>query len=146
MLAENLKVLLSSGYAFAIKAQYFHWNVEGDNFPQYHKFFGKLYKEVNGSIDVIAEHIRTLDTYTPGSFTRFQELSIIEDQTKGPRAELMMTELLSDNEKMLELLNQCFETAGAEKARGIENYIAERIDAHSKHNWMLRSISKKARS
>jgi starvation-inducible DNA-binding protein len=146
MLAENLKVLLSSVYAFAIKAQYFHWNVEGDNFPQYHEFFGNLYEEVNGSIDVIAEHIRTLDTYTPGSFQRFQELSIIEDQVMVPRAELMMTELLSDNEKMLELLNHCFEVAGAEKARGIENYIAERIDAHSKHNWMLKSITKKARS
>lgn len=146
MLADQLKVLLSSVYAFAIKAQYFHWNVEGDNFPQYHEFFGNLYEEVNGSIDVIAEHIRTLDTYTPGSFSRFQELSIIEDQTKVPRAELMMSELLADNEKMLELLNHCFETASAEKARGIENYIAERIDAHSKHNWMLRSILKKARS
>lgn len=146
MLAENLKVLLSSVYAFAIKAQYFHWNVEGSNFPQYHEFFGNLYEEVNGSIDVIAEHIRTLDTYTPGSFQRFQELSIIEDQVMVPRAELMMTELLSDNEKMLELLNHCFEVAGAEKARGIENYIAERIDAHSKHNWMLKSITKKARS
>ena len=146
MLADQLKVLLSSVYAFAIKAQYFHWNVEGPDFPQYHEFFGNLYEEVNGSIDVIAEHIRTLDTYTPGSFSRFQELSIIEDQTKVPRAELMMSELLADNGKLLELLNQCFETAGTEKARGIENYIAERIDAHSKHSWQLRSILKKSRS
>lgn len=146
MLADQLKVLLSSVYAFAIKAQYFHWNVEGDNFPQYHEFFANLYEEVNGSIDVIAEHIRTLDTYTPGSLSRFQELSIIEDQTMVPRAELMMAELLSDNEKMLKLLNHCFEVAGQEKARGIENYLAERIDAHSKHGWMLKSILKKTRS
>lgn len=146
MLADQLKVLLSSVYAFAIKSQYFHWNIEGPNFPQYHEFFANLYEEVNGSIDVIAEHIRTLDTYTPGSLSRFQELSIIEDQTMVPRAELMMAELLADNTKLLEFLNECFVSAGQENKRGIENYIAERIDAHSKHGWMLKSILKKSRA
>ena len=147
MLADNLKVLLASVYSFSIKAQYFHWNVEGDNFPQYHEFFGNLYEEVyNNSVDKIAEYIRTLDVYAPGSFTRFQELSIIEDQLKVPRAELMFEELYHDNAKLIELLNQCFASAESENNQGIANFIAERLDAQAKHQWMIRSILKKQRA
>ena len=147
MLADNLKVLLGSVYSFSIKVQYFHWNVEGDNFPQYHEFFGNLYEEVyNNSVDKIAEYIRTLDVYAPGSFTRFQELSIIEDQLKVPRAELMFEELYHDNSKLIDLLNQCFASAESENKQGIANFIAERLDAQAKHQWMIRSILKKQRA
>ena len=147
MLADNLKTLLASVYGFSIKVQYFHWNVEGDNFPQYHEFFGNLYEEVyNNSVDKIAEYIRTLDVYAPGSFTRFQELSIISDQLKVPRAELMFEELYSNNEQLIGFLNECFASATEENKQGIANFIAERLDAHEKHQWMIRSILKKARA
>jgi starvation-inducible DNA-binding protein len=145
MLAESLKKLLANSYAFAIKSQHFHWNVEGPNFPQYHEFFGDLYSEVNSSIDKVAEYIRTLDSYSPGSLERFAELSDIKGQLLIPRAELMFAELLHDNEIMLHCLHRCFELAGEEKKFGIENFIAERIDAHEKHAWMLRSTLKKER-
>jgi starvation-inducible DNA-binding protein len=146
MLADNLKTLLASVYGFSIKAQYFHWNVEGDNFPQYHEFFGELYEEVYSAVDKIAEYVRTLDVYSPGSFTRFQELSIIQDQLKVPRAELMFEELYSNNEQLIGLLNECFASATEENKQGIANFIAERLDAHEKHQWMIRSILKKNRA
>jgi len=146
MLADNLKTLLASVYGFSIKVQYFHWNVEGDNFPQYHDFFANLYEEVYASVDKIAEYIRTLDVYSPGSFTRFQELSIIQDQLKVPRAELMFEELYSNNEQLIGLLNECFASATEENKQGIANFIAERLDAHEKHQWMIRSILKKNRA
>ena len=142
MLSDNLKVLLASTNSLSIKAQNFHWNVEGDNFPQYHEFFGNFYEEVYGSVDRIAEYIRTLDSYAPGSLSRYAELTIIEDQTKIPRPNLMFAELLSDNEKMIDLLNGCFSSAEDENKQGIANFIAERLDAHEKHQWMIRSILK----
>jgi len=142
MLSDNLKVLLASTNSLSIKAQNFHWNVEGDNFPQYHEFFGNFYEEVYGSVDKIAEYIRTLDSYAPGSLSRYAELTIIEDQTKIPRPNLMFAELLSDNEKMIDLLNACFSSAEEENKQGIANFIAERLDAQAKHGWMLRSILK----
>ena len=142
MLSDNLKVLLASVNSLSIKAQNFHWNVEGDNFPQYHEFFGNFYEEVYSSVDKIAEYIRTLDSYAPGSLTRYAELTIIEDQVKIPRAKLMFVELLSDNEKMIDLLNGCFASAEEENKQGIANFIAERLDAHEKHQWMIRSILK----
>jgi starvation-inducible DNA-binding protein len=142
MLSDNLKVLLASVNSLSIKVQYFHWNVEGDNFPQYHDFFGNLYQEVYSSVDKIAEYIRTLDTFAPGSLSRYAELTIIEDQLKVPRPNLMFAELLSDNDKMIDLLNVCFRSAEEENKQGIANFIAERLDAHEKHSWMLRSILK----
>jgi starvation-inducible DNA-binding protein len=145
-LAESLKHLLANSYAFTIKAQQFHWNVEGPNFPQYHEFFGDLYTEVYASIDKTAEYIRTLDAYTPGSLERFAELSEIKGQTMIPRAELMFAELLSDNQIIIDCLHRCFELAGNDKQYGIENFIAERLDAHAKHNWMLKATLKKERA
>jgi starvation-inducible DNA-binding protein len=145
-LADSLKHLLANSYSFVIKAQQFHWNVEGPDFPQYHKFFGKIYSEVYASLDKTAEYIRTLDSYTPGSMERFIELSDIKGQTMIPRAELMFAELLADNEKIQYCLTDCMGHAKNENNYGIENYIAERMDAHAKHGWMLKATLKKERS
>lgn len=147
MLADALKTLLATEYAFVVKAQLFHWNVEGPDFAQLHDFFGDIYQEVyDNAIDQTAEYIRTLDDYTPGSFERFQELSEIKGQTKIPRARLMIEELLANNGQMIELLNRTFEIAQGERQEGIANFIAERLDAHGKHGWMMRSFLKDQRA
>ena len=147
MLADALKTLLATAYALSIKAQNFHWNVEGPNFPQYHEFFGNFYEEVyNNTIDRAAELIRQLDSYTPGSVTRYAQLSQIQDQLKIPRAELMMQELYEDNQTILSMWKEAFHIAEEADEQGIANFIAERIDAHGKHAWMLRSILKTTRA
>jgi starvation-inducible DNA-binding protein len=147
MLADALKTLLATSYAFVIKTQNFHWNVEGPDFPQYHEFLGKLYEEVyDNAIDQTAELIRQLGNYTPGSITRFAELSQIPDQTKIPRAELMIAELEQDNAKLLAMWKESFHIAEEADEQGIADFIASRIDAHGKHGWMLRSILNKSRA
>ena len=141
MLSDDLKTLLATEYAFVIKAQFFHWNVEGPDFAQLHEFFGEIYEEVyENSIDQTAEFIRILDDYTPGSFERFAELSLISGQTKIPRARLMIEELLGDCQILIDLLNQTFDSAEAEDQQGIADFVAGRIDAMGKHRWMLRSF------
>jgi starvation-inducible DNA-binding protein len=147
VLVDDLKTLLATQYAFVLKAQLFHWNVEGPDFSQLHKFFGKIYEEVyQNSIDQTAEFIRILDDYTPGSFERFSELSLIPGQTKIPRARLMIEELFNDSEQLIALLNQCFDVAEAEDQQGICDFLAGRIDALGKHRWMLRSFLKEQRA
>jgi starvation-inducible DNA-binding protein len=145
MLSDNLKVLLASTQAFAIKTQNFHWNVEGSNFPQYHEFFDTLYGDVSATIDPIAEYIRILGHYTPGSLTRYTELSIIQDQIKIPRAELMFVESLQDCETMLQLVTAMFDEAANENQHGIENYMAELQDLYGKKAWFIRSTLKTER-
>ena len=145
MLSDNLKVLLASTQSFAIKSQNFHWNIEGSDFPQYHAFYDTLYNEVNDTIDKIAEYIRILGHYTPGSLQRYAELSVIQDQTKIPRAMLMFQETLADTQKMTELVVGMFDEATNERQQGIANYMAELQDLYGKKAWMIRSILKKER-
>jgi len=145
MLPDSLKTLLASTQSFAIKSQNFHWNIEGSNFPQYHEFYDTLYGDVSGTIDKIAEYIRILGAYTPGSLQRYVELSVIQDQTKIPRAQLMFVETLQDCETMIQLVTQIFAEAANENQHGIENYMAELQDLYAKKAWFIRSILKTER-
>lgn len=145
MLVENLKILLASTQSFAIKAQQFHWCVEGPDFFQHHEFFDTLYTDISGTIDKIAEYIRILGAYTPGSLSRYAELSIISDQTKIPRASLMFKETLQDCQTMTELAVALFHEAADENQQGISNYMAELQDLYSKKAWFARSVLKRER-
>ena len=139
-LIEIMRKALADAYAFQLKANNYHWNVTGPNFPQYHKFLGKLYQEVFASTDNIAEQIRALDAYAPGSFTRFIELTDIEDEVNIPTSNEMISRLVIDNDKYLETLNMAFKLASQFDKQGLVNFLADRIDVHNKHAWMLRSI------
>ncbi len=141
-LVEMMKKVLADTFAMYLKSHNYHWNVEGPNFPQYHEFFGNLYEELYGAVDPIAEQIRALDSYAPGSFGRFQELTDIQDETNVPMGTDMARKLLSDNQIVLNTLNMAFKLAEQFDKQGLMDFLAGRIDVHNKHAWMLRSISK----
>ena len=136
-LVDGLKTLLGTMESFRVKSQGFHWNITGKDFPQYHSLTDSIYSDADASIDPLAEYIRSLDEFAPGSMTRFLELSIIEEQTKIPKAELMLKELLSDNDKIIELLKEVFDAATEAKENGIANFIADRQSMHGKWHWQL---------
>ena len=146
MLSDFLKTYLASTFAYYLKAHMFHWNVEGPDFGQLHKFFQKIYEDAYGAIDPTAEYIRTTDEYTPGSFQRFQELSQIQDQTQIPRARLMLEELLSDTQTMSQMSKQLFDIASQEGREDVANFAAERQAAHGKYTWQIKSYLKNARA
>ena len=141
-LIKAAKIAFSSTFSFYLKSHYFHWNVEGSDFYEYHKLLQEIYEEVYGSVDDFAENIRKLGSYTPGSYTRLSMLSQIEDETGVPPAEQMVAELLADSEKMLKVLKFTYDIAEREGQHGFSNFLAERMDAHQKHAWMLRSSLK----
>jgi len=141
-LQEIMKKVLADTFALYLKAHNYHWNVEGQNFPQYHKFFGNLYEELHGAVDPIAEEIRALDAYAPGSFTRYMELTEIEDDTTVPTDIEMARRLMVDNEQVIATLNVAFKLADTMDKQGLADFIAGRLDVHNKHAWMLRSIIK----
>jgi len=143
-LEQSLKVVLANTFALMLKTLNFHWNVEGPNFVQYHAFLKDMYLELWESVDGIAENIRTLDMYAPGSFKRYSELSQIKDQTMVPRAELMMEELLMDNNTVLYSLQTAFDLSNDHL--GVQNFIQDRITAHEKHGWMLRAMGRNNRN
>ena len=140
MLADALKTLLASNFAYYLKAQQFHWNVEGPDFGELHEFFQNIYEDAYSAIDPTAEYIRYLDDYAPGSFERFAELTKISGQTKIPRARLMLEELLANNQQMIDILNQ------QENQQGIADFVSQRLSQHGKYHWQLRSYLKDQRA
>lgn len=142
-LIEAMKRVLADTYGFGLKAQNYHWNVEGPDFKQYHDLFGGIYEGVAEAIDKVAEQIRTLDSYAPGSFTRFQNLTSIEDETNVPIPLEMVARLHNDNVKVIATLMQAHGYAETLNKRGLVNFIEERLDAHEKIGWMLRATQKR---
>lgn len=142
-LKKAMKVAFASEYSFALKAQNFHWNVEGPLFPQLHAgLFQTIYEEVYDSIDAFAENIRKLASYTPASFERFSMLTQVEDELNMLEDRAMIAELLQDSDKMVKLLKMVYDLAEAAGEHGLSNFLAERMDAHRKHSWQLRATSK----
>ena len=141
-LIKALKIAFATEFSFYLKAHYFHWNVEGPNFKEYHDLFGGIYEEVYGNIDDFAENIRKLNAYTPGSYTRLSMLTQINDEMEIPAAEQMIAELLSDSEKAVKIFKMVYNIAEENGEHGLSNFLAERMDAHKKHSWMLRATLK----
>jgi starvation-inducible DNA-binding protein len=139
---NQLKIAFASQYAFAIKAQNFHWNVEGSDFYQRHKMFQKIYEEVYGAIDDFAENIRKIKAYTPASLYRFSALSAVDDEVEVLDPSAMIAELLRDAEKMQEIMKVLFQEAEARGENGLSNFLADRQDAFAKHAWFLRATAK----
>jgi starvation-inducible DNA-binding protein len=141
-LIEQLKVILGTNFALYLKSHNYHWNIEGNNFPQYHDFLNTFYNEVFLQNDPIAEHIRYLDAYAPGSFTRFLELSVVDEATTVPDPLTMMITLKNDNDRYIIQLRAGIIVADEAGEPAVSNFLQELLGAHQKKAWMLRSIVK----
>lgn len=141
-LVELMKKVLADTFSFYLKSHNYHWNVEGPNFMQYHLFLGDLYTELWGAVDAIAENIRVLGHYSPGCYTRFQQLTSIQEEHLVPDAVTMLRNLEEDNKTVLATLKMALKFSEREDNQGILNFLAGRIEIHEKHGWMLRSYIK----
>ena len=140
-LAAALKIALSNTYLMYFKAHTYHWNVEGMFFSQFHEFFGDIYEEVYGAVDPMAEQMRALDVYAPVSFAEMiRSASIVEDAVKPSDVKSMLANLQTANQQALDSLNKAFDLAAGND--GLQNFLADRIDQHNKHAWMLRASLK----
>ena len=138
-LVNGMKVFLSSNFTLYLKTHGEHWNVTGMFFQSLHTLFQEQYEDLFDQVDTIAEKIRELDHFTPASLSAYQSMSIIEDQDEVLSAKGYLERLLMDNERMIVFLNKLFGIAQAENNQAIMNYIAERLDAHAKARWKLRT-------
>jgi starvation-inducible DNA-binding protein len=141
-LVYSLKVLMSDAVTFYFKAHGYHWNVEGDDFPQYHEFFQKIYEDVYGSIDPIAENIRKCGEYAPFRLERFIEYRTVTDTNVTPEEVDMSTDLYNSNNQVIASLYKSFAAASAQNRQGVMNFLADRIDQHEKWMWQLGAIIK----
>ena len=142
-LIQQLKVILGTNFALYLKSHNYHWNIEGANFPQYHDFLNNFYNQVFAQTDPIAENIRYLDAYVPGSMERFLELSDIKEAVDAiPAPAMMMTELKEDNDRFIFHLRAGIVAADQAGEPAVSNFLQDILSAHQKKAWMLRSIIK----
>lgn len=142
-LTASMRVLLGNTFVMYFKSHSYHWNVEGKNFAQYHEFLGDLYGDLHGAVDTIAEEIRALDQYAPISLEELYSFKTISEDTARPSYPVQMFgNLLAANNQVIDSLNKVFAVASASNNQGLANFIADRLDKHAKHGWMLRSFMK----
>ena len=141
-LADQLKICLADSYTFYFKTHSYHWNVEGPDFYEFHKLFGEIYEEVLGAIDTLAEQIRTLDVYAPTTLSRITDLTTVTEEDNIPSPIEMSRRLFVENNKVIASLMAGYKMAEEMGELGISNYLQDRIQAHQKHSWFLRSVGK----
>jgi starvation-inducible DNA-binding protein len=141
-LISQLKTILGTNFALYLKAHGYHWNIEGPNFPQYHSFLDSFYTSVFDQTDSIAEHIRALNSYAPGSLARMLELADIQESTNIPDGITMMRDLAADNDRYILHLRAGIVAADGANEPAVGNFLQDLLDVHQKHGWMLRSIIK----
>lgn len=141
-LIQQLKVILGTNFGFYLKAHNYHWNVEGPDFVQYHDFLSDIYTSVFNNVDLIAEKIRMLGSYTPGSMQRYLELCAIDEASSVPDALTMLRQLREDNDSYILQIRAGIVAADNVNESAISNFLQEVLDQHQKYAWMLRSITK----
>jgi starvation-inducible DNA-binding protein len=138
-LIDGMKVFLASNFTLYLKTHNAHFNVTGMFFAELHKLFQKQYEDLWENFDTIAEKIRQLDAFVPASQNDFLRLSLIKEFDGVTDARGYVERLMLDHERMIVFLNRLFKIAEAAGDQAVMNYIAERLDAHGKMRWMLRT-------
>lgn len=141
-LVKALKTAMANVVTFYFMAHGYHWNVEGQDFSQYHDLFGKIYEDAYGSLDPLAENIRKMDDYAPFSLQKFIDLRTVKFKDVDPTPKAMANSLMAANETVLETLNDAFKAAEKDDEQGIMDFLASRIDMHQKWAWQLRASTK----
>lgn len=141
-LLQTLKELLGSTVALKYKAQGYHWNVESDDFQQYHALFGSIYDSLDDSIDPLAEWIRMLGDYAPFKLSRFVELSTIPEVNVTSNPMDMAADLKANHDSAAAAFGAACIMAGEMGQKGLENFLADCMTAHQKWSWQLRASLK----
>jgi starvation-inducible DNA-binding protein len=136
---DQLSELLSDSYILYLKTQNFHWNVTGPMFTTLHQLFMTQYSELATATDEIAERIRALGAFAPGSFSEFGRRSKITEATGHPSAREMIKALAADQDTIVALSHKLFASADAAKDQATADLATRRQNVHEKNAWMLRS-------
>ncbi len=141
-LTNDLKTLMADVITMYFVAHGYHWNVEGQDFSQYHALFADIYEDVYSSIDPIAEDLRKLDEYAPFTLSKFIDLRTVESVEVKPEPKAMAKALLKVNDGVIETINKAFKSAEKAGEQGIMDFLSGRDDMHKKWRWQLTASTK----
>ncbi|HHH30931.1 MAG TPA: DNA starvation/stationary phase protection protein [Polyangiaceae bacterium] len=139
-LAGELSKLLADSYTLYLKTHNYHWNVTGPMFQTLHIMFEQHYTELAMAVDQIAERIRAIGHYAPGSYAVFAKLSSIEDAEGVPTATKMIEELVKGHETVVRTARQTLSVASEAGDDATADLATQRLQVHEKTAWMLRAL------
>lgn len=143
-IADGLARLLADSYSLYLKTHNYHWNVTGPQFTTLHALFETHYSELALAVDEIAERIRALGHRAPGSYTEFAALSIIEEDQDEPGANEMIARLVAGQEAVVRTARDVIRLAADAGDEPTADLLTQRMQAHEKNAWMLRSLLEEA--
>ncbi len=139
-IAAGLSRVLADTYTLYLKTHNYHWNVTGPQFNDLHAMFMGQYTELWNAVDLIAERIRSLGHFAPGSYKAFSELSSIKEEESVPPATKMLENLLAGHETVARTCRDAFPAAEKASDQPTMDLLTQRLQVHEKTAWMLRSI------
>jgi starvation-inducible DNA-binding protein len=142
-IAQGLSRLLADTYVVYLKTHNFHWNVEGPMFQMLHQMFMEQYTETWNAIDLVAERIRSLGHYAPGTYTEYNKLARIKETPGVPKAEQMVRLLIEGQEAIVKTAREVLPIAEKADDQPTLDLLTQRMQVHEKNAWMLRSLLKK---
>lgn len=137
---DELSKTLADTYTLYLMTHNFHWNVTGPMFNTLHLMFMTQYTETWEALDAIAERIRALGHYAPGTYAEFARLSSIKEPKSVPSAEDMIRMLMEGNEAVAKTARAAFKCADDANDQPTADLLTQRLDIHEKNAWMLRSM------
>ena len=142
-IAQGLSRLLADTYVVYLKTHNFHWNVEGPMFQTLHQMFMEQYTETWNAIDLVAERIRSLGHYAPGTYAEYNKLARIKETPGVPKAEQMVRLLIEGQEAIVKTAREVLPIAEKADDQPTLDLLTQRMQVHEKNAWMLRSLLKK---
>jgi starvation-inducible DNA-binding protein len=142
-IAKGLSRLLADTYVVYLKTHNFHWNVEGPMFQTLHQMFMEQYTETWNAIDLVAERIRSLGHYAPGTYAEYLKLARVKETPGQPRAEQMVRLLIEGQEAVVKTAREVLPVAEKADDQPTLDLLTQRMQVHEKNAWMLRSLLKK---
>ena len=139
-IADGLSKLLADTYTLYLKTHYFHWNVTGPMVNTLHLMFETQYTELALAVDLVAERIRSLGVYAPGTYAQFSKLTSIDETVDVPKANDMIRELVAGHEAVCRTARSVFPAAEKASDEATSDLLTQRLQLHEKTAWMLRSL------
>ena len=141
--AKALSQTLANTFVLYLKTQNYHWNVEGSKFVAIHKLTEEHYQNLFLAIDELAERIRALGFYAPGTMKDFAEISTIKDAKSMPIADTkMIADLVDDHVSIVSSLKKAIKTSDKDDDTTTTDILSGRRKFHEEAAWMLKSMVK----
>ena len=137
--AAELTKVLADSFAVYMKTHGYHWNVRGPEFFSFHNLLEQQYRDIWAALDDIAERIRALGEFAPQAHSAFANLTSIKDGDPDKDAPAMLTELMKDHETLIATCRAALKAADDDGDDVSVDLLTQRLGAHEKFAWMLRS-------